>query len=256
MRYVEQTDPYIQDLESQILDLQAEMIEIKQQLIYAESDDAKESLKAELEAVKDDIEGLKQDKESYQQAQEESTILNKKYVEKTNKTYDYHSTQIDLDSDKDLLDFANSIVLDKFIYNDENDEYGREDEPHITVLYGLIDKVKPSEVQDIIYGEEFECFPIRFGGITSFRIDDKPYDVLKIDVISEHLEKLHYLLRDRLPNENTFPEYCPHFTIAYVKKGTCKDIEEEYTHLTDREVMVEQIKFSHINGDKIPIYLY
>jgi len=180
----------------------------------------------------------------------------KQLTEKENITYDYHSTQIDLPHQKHILQYCNSLIPNSLIYTEEDDSsYGREDEPHITVLYGLHEEVTPEDVQNIIYGNELETFHIMLGGISSFRIEDKPYDVLKIDIISPELEKLHYLIEEKLPNSNTFPEYKPHFTIAYIKKGTCKKLEKEYD-FSGEKILIKKFMFSPIKGDKVPVHLY
>jgi len=48
--------------------------------------------------------------------------------------------------------------------------------------------------------------------------ENDKYDVLKVDVTGESLHDLNGKLSE-LPNEQTFPEYKPHLTIAYLKKG-------------------------------------
>ena len=49
--------------------------------------------------------------------------------------------------------------------------------------------------------------------------DSKPYDVVKFKVQSQDLTELNKLCKE-LPNDETFPNYVPHITIAYVKSGT------------------------------------
>jgi 2'-5' RNA ligase len=56
--------------------------------------------------------------------------------------------------------------------------------------------------------------------ITHFETPD--YDVVKFDVKSKDLVKLNKLLTDSFEFTTDYPDYHPHMTIAYVKKGTGK----------------------------------
>jgi hypothetical protein len=66
-------------------------------------------------------------------------------------------------------------------------------------------------------------FDIELKPITLFRQDD--YDVVKMDVISAQLHALNREVCNVAPHHDTHPEYHPHVTIAYVKKGTCDRLE-------------------------------
>lgn len=99
------------------------------------------------------------------------------------------------------------------------DGLGREDEIHITVKYGLTTD-SLDEVRKLL--ENWGEITIKLGKITKFEADD--YDVIKIDVNSKDLQDIHKLIKDKIPNEETYPKYCPHVTIAYVKKNECDDL--------------------------------
>lgn len=90
----------------------------------------------------------------------------------------------------------------------------REDEPHVTVLYGIHgDTPKPvlAALRDV------EPFTIRLGRLSLFQGQD--HDVLKIEVHSAPLVRLNGLLRSRLCHTQTHPNYVPHVTVAYLRKG-------------------------------------
>jgi len=57
--------------------------------------------------------------------------------------------------------------------------------------------------------------------------DPSAYDVLKVDVESEGLYRLNAALRQAFGErlEVTYPDYHSHLTLAYVKKGTCRQLE-------------------------------
>jgi len=94
-----------------------------------------------------------------------------------------------------------------------------EHRPHVTVYYGA-DKRDLPQIQQIIedYGR-----PIRamLGEFDVFEHEDK--DVLYIKVIGDSLRELHdkiaKLSHSRPP---TFPNYTPHLTVAYLKKGAAR----------------------------------
>lgn len=115
----------------------------------------------------------------------------------------------------DVLSFIDS----NDIFDDEEHSYGLEKEPHITVLYGVSNTVSHNEVKEFI--ESNVTTPIT-GKLTSISMFENEYDVLKFTVDSEDLHKLNKLMTDSFPYENDYPDYIPHMTIAYLKKGTGK----------------------------------
>lgn len=124
--------------------------------------------------------------------------------------YKYASTQINLTGDAYIkIAWMAGMVADGDLAPD-----GREDTPHVTVRYGLLPEVKASDVARVLSG----AGPIRFhlGKISIFPGEE--HDVLKVDVSSDDLHRLHKKL-GALPNVQTYPEYKPHATIAYVKPG-------------------------------------
>jgi 2'-5' RNA ligase len=88
--------------------------------------------------------------------------------------------------------------------------------PHVTIVYGL-DKRDSARIQEIAqdYGR-----PIR-ASLGAFNFFDAPdHDVLYIEIISEGLMQLHRDLK-ALPHTrpSSHPNYTPHLTVAYLKKG-------------------------------------
>ena len=131
------------------------------------------------------------------------------------------STQLTLPNQHALPfhQFAQSIP-DSEVYH-KADETGKEDfgietEPHITVLYGLTEH-EPSAVAKIAAGSK--PITVTLGKLSVFEQPD--YDVLKVDVHGDDLRALNKEI-SKLPNEQTHPEYTPHLTIAYLKKGEGK----------------------------------
>lgn len=131
-----------------------------------------------------------------------------------------------LEGRPDCWDDVLSKIQRHDVYAGEDGTYGLENNPHVTVLYGLLPKVHPDLVCRICESVE-DSIEVSIEGVSAFTGQDN-YDVLKVDVESRTLRKLNKVLRN-LPNENEFKEYDPHMTIAYLKSGCA----EKYTDLED-----------------------
>jgi len=104
--------------------------------------------------------------------------------------------------------------------SDDWDDYGFEEKPHITLLWGIHD----DRIIDkgIIYNKIAEIPEMKFTvkEVNIFSNDDSPYDVVKFDITpTKKLLSLREEFEEDLPNTQTFPDFKPHMTIAYVKKG-------------------------------------
>lgn len=113
------------------------------------------------------------------------------------------------DLSKDVVNWANNNLH-------EEDIIKQEDEPHITLLYGIhsknIEEIKP-------YIENTRIFDIKLGTMSYFKNDN---DVLYISCISPYLEELNSILKSNLEYTNNHEPFQPHVTIAYLQKG-CAD---------------------------------
>lgn len=170
---------------------------------------------------------------------------------KIGETYDHSSTQVDL---------PEQIAREVMVWGKANfpkadlcttgDAHGLEDEIHCTLLYGLTVE-GPSGVADFF--KKVKPFEVRLGIINAFK-DDKHHDVIKIDVESPIMEKLHYALRENFKNKSTRPTYCPHVTIAYVKKGKADRFigDEKFRGVVFK---VNAITYSSKDGKKIQMPL-
>jgi len=118
-------------------------------------------------------------------------------------------------------EFIRNLISEEDIYISNDDEdinnYGYENEPHCTILYGF--HHYNNIVNDIkIYLPKLEDLDdILRCDITSF--EQEEYDVIKFDIKSEKLTNLNNKLCENFNYSNDYV-YHPHITIAYVKKGT------------------------------------
>lgn len=173
-------------------------------------------------------------------------------VAKKGVNYEYSITKIDLPDklSESVISWGEKNIPEKDLFIEDGVEKGRENDIHITVLYGITDQ-KPNKTSKVI--KEIKPFEVRLGLINAFK-DNKEYDVIKIEVESGDLERLHYELRNRINNESTFPTYNPHVTILYAKKGSADKFIGDDT-FKGKTFMVNKIVFDNTNGDSYKMEL-
>jgi hypothetical protein len=130
---------------------------------------------------------------------------------------------------KKVVAWAKENVPDEAVYDNEAHDYGRENHIHTTVCYGVDPATDPGAIQSLVY-QESKPIEVTLGPISKFAADPskekggekKLYDVLKVEVISPDLHRLHEKAETELglPG-NTFPDYVPHLTLAYVHPDSC-----------------------------------
>jgi len=129
--------------------------------------------------------------------------------EVSDKSYKYGCVMVGLD-----LPGFNKFTH-KFIDEEDLAGDGREDEAHITILYGLLPEVTVEDVKTLLL--PLDQVYATLSQINSFT-GNPEYDVVKFEVSSPLLVEMNTILKT-LPNETKFPSYNPHATISYVKPG-------------------------------------
>ncbi len=162
--------------------------------------------------------------------------------------FDYASTQVNLPESiaGRIREYAARIP------DTDLAEKGREEQPHITVLYGL-EGEDPQPVRELLAGER----PIRVTlGKASIFPDTGSGEILKLDVDSDDLRRLNARL-GALPHTETHPGgYKPHATIAYLKPGEgAKYAGKPVPGVSGREVTVSAVTFSDRNRNQVDIKL-
>lgn len=144
---------------------------------------------------------------------------------------------------KKILKCGNDLIKDSQLYNEDGEEYGRETEPHVTIKYGFIPDLTDDEVKSILKGVKNK-FQVTVTGLSTFQTPK--FDVVKFDIKpTEVLSKLRQLC-DKFPNEDEHPNFVPHMTLAYVKKGSFKHKVENKNFV----FTIDRMVYSPINGDK------
>lgn len=149
------------------------------------------------------------------------------------------------DITREMLQFGESIDKDDLA------EDGLEDEPHVTVKFGLHTSV-PGELEKLLDGEG----PIELilGKMSLFKAsDDKQFDVLKIGVHSPDLHRLNKKISTNMRCTDTHPTYKPHATIGYLKPGKAEQYIDD--RFEGRQITISSVLFSSKTRKKTDIPL-
>jgi 2'-5' RNA ligase len=170
------------------------------------------------------------------------------FVNEKQATYDYGCVM--LYTDFPNMENLHSQIEEEDVYiNPDDSTFGLETEPHITLLYGLHDGVSLEDVKGVIEKHQF-------GELIAYNVsmfDNPKYDVLKFDIRYPNkggafLHKCNEDLK-LFPFTTQFPEYHPHMTIAYIKKG----MGQKYVDLFQGQewpLTPTNVVYSMANGEK------
>ena len=142
-------------------------------------------------------------------------------------------------------------IVEGDIYEEEGKNYGLQNRPHLTLLYGLHDTVTDQEIHNCFKGFSEDDFKVEISGVSIFENPD--FDVLKLGVVNNSkLQEINSKLSE-LPNSNQFPEYKPHITIGYLKSGTgYKYVNPKYTY---KITSIKKIAYTRPDGTELIIKL-
>ena len=152
-----------------------------------------------------------------------------------------HCIMADMPQKESMLEFIKKIP-NECVYEEVGENYGKEANPHVTVMYGL-SPIEENRVKELL-NKVPKKIVAELGKISKFSNADAPYDVLKIEVKSPHLNKIHEMIRKNFENNYKWPQYNPHVTLAYVKKGTCNEYVGNKT-FEGMKVMFETFMYSN-----------
>ncbi len=149
----------------------------------------------------------------------------------------YQSTQINLNGR-----LYNEVTQTRYYIN-KADVIEFETCPHITLLYGIKRSVPAASIREII--ENKSPFSVQFGAVGIFSNPD--FDVLYVSVMPNKSLSDFYDALQVLPNENTHPNYKPHITLAYMKKGLAKKYLNIFNPLQGKTFNVKQVTISRVD---------
>ena len=168
----------------------------------------------------------------------------KKFNEiKSTNLYDYGCVMIEIPFDN--WNKITSLINKEDIYYGNDDSYGIQDNPHLTLFYGLHDDVTEEMVKSVF--DNIDKINIKVKGIGIF--ENKDFDVVKLNVISDEILKGINRELSKFPNSNEFPDYSPHITIGYVKKGMGKKYLKQNYEFNFKNI--KDVCYSLSNGDNL-----
>jgi 2'-5' RNA ligase len=154
------------------------------------------------------------------------------------------------DISKVIYDWGVKHIPDDELYTDPEDPtFGRQplDDIHCTVKFGFTAN-DSKEIEEVL--QEFGPTSLKLGDVSIFDREENNYDVVKLDVEDcDGLREINKAL-SKLPNEDKFPKYTPHVTIAYVKKGMGKKYVGESLPLPDKPIELRQVEFCNQEEEK------
>jgi 2'-5' RNA ligase len=158
--------------------------------------------------------------------------------------FSYSSVQINLpiSLSKEIITWGQNHIPNKELSDDKD---GREDEIHVTVLYGIHSESSYMAKRLLRQCKPFDIELKTIGVFTN----NESFDVVKINVQSEEIKKINEKLCKSIQYTSKFPTYQPHVTIAYVKKGKGWKFNGDKT-FNDRMFHVDTFIFSSKNGIK------
>ena len=162
------------------------------------------------------------------------------------KQYEYGTVMLHLSFYE--LDGLHAAITPIHIYTPANDagKYTLDDDPHITLLYGLHNHINENEVADSL--SEFTYSTCKINNVSLFQ---NGYDVLKFDVSGENLSESNEKLKE-LPHYTDYPTYQPHLTIAYLNKGFGERYVKRFANKS-YSVKPKHIVYTKPNGKKYKI---
>jgi 2'-5' RNA ligase len=167
--------------------------------------------------------------------------------EKAGQTYDYGCSMVYFDFP--VMNRVQSLIEDEDLYTEDGGRYGKEDEPHTTLLYGIhSDEVEDDDVMEASVMEPIHNIKLQDPSL----FENEKYDVLKFNAEGDGLHEANAKLR-KFPHTNEYKDYHPHMTVAYLKKGKgakyVKLIKEN--GLESHEVKPAKIVYSKPDGSKV-----
>lgn len=175
-----------------------------------------------------------------------SDLLNYLHLAAVEFDYSILEAVYNAEINRQILEFVHEEISPEDIF-ESKDIKGKEDKPHITILYGIKEQLPNiPKIQQVIQNHP-GMNRVKWLGLSKF--EAKEWDVLIIRVESSEGVELFRDFNNIYPdNANSFPDYEPHTTLAYVQKGRADKYIEKYGDIfIDDAVEISEIRFD-FNG--------
>lgn len=137
---------------------------------------------------------------------------------------EYGFLMIGYDKPSFIQELQDSIPMEELYTEEGNDDYGLEDETHVTLIPCMDRHLDVNLLKKEL--KDLSEYQIILSNISKFENDK--YDVLKCDVGSYPLLYTNQQICSKYPTYSDFNDYHPHMTIAYLKKGMADKYLKDY----------------------------
>lgn len=160
-----------------------------------------------------------------------------------NTSREYAFLMVDYENNHFIKDLQDKIKKEELYVEEDNNDYGLETNPHVTLVPCLDNDVDLEELKT--YLDNVSEYDIILTDLSKFECEN--FDVLKCAVKSDKLKATNKKILKDFESHSEYKEYNPHLTIAYMKRGMAdkylKDILPKLIHL-------EPLKFHFSYVDK------
>jgi hypothetical protein len=141
-------------------------------------------------------------------------------------------------------------IIDNYAFNDKYEDLGYENKPHVTVFYGLENDSDLFIIKKFVNDNYPQPFILKTLKIDIFEgVEKGECDCLVIKCIPpKELLDINQWIKQMFPHKQTYNEYIPHITLAYIKKGTCREFKDKPL---DMEFQVNTKDFIYSGHDKV-----
>ncbi len=165
--------------------------------------------------------------------------------ESTDHKHEYGCVMLGLEC-PNWKEIQSQIHPDDVYHHPTDTSYGLEDNPHVTLKFGLHPEVEDSQIEEIVNKFKGQNLSLDILGIDSFQ--NKDFDVVKFSVNpTEQIKAINQEL-SKLPNSDQYPDYKPHITVGYVKPGMAQKYVDPNKKLNYK---IKGVEYSKASGEKI-----
>lgn len=132
-----------------------------------------------------------------------------------NTSRQYAFLMVDYMSNSFIEEIQSKIKNDELYTEEENDDYGLEKTPHVTLVPCLDNDADLEKLKT--YLEDISKYDIILTDLSKFECEK--FDVLKCNVQSETLKNTNKKILKDFESHSEYKVYKPHLTIAYMKHG-------------------------------------
>ncbi len=132
---------------------------------------------------------------------------------------EYACIMLDYKMPEFIKEIQKKIPEEDIYFGSEDDRsknmFGLENECHITIVYGLNNDVEFKNIEPYLF--QLNEYKTILTDISTF--ENKNFDVLKVTAKCPKAFESNKLIMNNFDVHTDYPDYNPHMTIAYMKKG-------------------------------------